>query len=498
MRGAAFAIGAALTWSLVPGPRFPVPDQAPGTRDQGRQTDGRLAADLDQVFLSPVLDRALIAVRIESLRDGLLYQQNGRKLVVPASNMKLLTLAVAATRLGWDYRFETRLETAGPIDAGSLRGDLIVTGTGDPSIMASMPGPAALFEEWADALWQAGVRRVTGRLIGDDNAFDDDGLGAGWAWDYAAAAYAAPTGALNYNENIVAVRVTPGRTEGAAATIELTPPGHLLEIDNEVRTGATASATTLNLSRFPGSRSLTVRGSVALGGNTAIRTTAVDNPTGFFVEGFRLALASRGIAVQGGAWDIDDVPDAPAPPRRRLLAKRDSLPLSSLGGYFLKESQNFYGETFLKAIGRAAGREGTADAGRRAVRESLGAIGIGADSFVMYDGSGLSRYDYVTADAIVALLKHVWEDEMLRGPFLAALPVGGHDGTLDTRMKNTPLAGRVQAKTGTIANMRALSGFLTTESGERIVFSIIANHFTAPNSEIDAIAERALLRLVKR
>jgi D-alanyl-D-alanine carboxypeptidase/D-alanyl-D-alanine-endopeptidase (penicillin-binding protein 4) len=488
------AIALALIALMEAGPSGPA---AIRTEDAGPRTQD-LASDLNQIFAAPVLDRALVGVRIESLRDGLLYEKNGGKLVVPASNMKLLTLAVAATRLGWDYRFETRLETAGPIEAGSLRGDLIVTGTGDPSIMASAPGPAALFDEWADALWTAGIRRVTGRLIGDDNAFDDDGLGAGWAWDYVAAAYAAPTGALNYNENIVAVRVTPGTVDGAPATIELTPPGHLLEIHNEVRTGAATSATSLNLARLPGSHALTVRGSVAIGSRPAIRTTAVGNPTGFFVEGFRIALASRGITVQGGAWDIDDVPDAPAPARRRLLARRESLPLSSLGGYFLKESQNFYGETFLKAIGRAAGREGSADAGRRAVRDTLGAIGITVDSFVMYDGSGLSRYDYVTADAIVTLLKHVWEDEMLRGPFLAALPVGGHDGTLDTRMKGTALAGRVQAKTGTIANMRALSGFLTTESGERIVFSIIANHFTAPNNEIDAIAEKALLRLVKR
>jgi PBP4 family serine-type D-alanyl-D-alanine carboxypeptidase len=161
-------------------------------------------------------------------------------------------------------------------------------------------------------------------------------------------------------------------------------------------------------------------------------------------------------------------------------------------------SQNVYGETLLKAIGRSAGGEGTADAGRRVVRETLAAIGIGADAFVMYDGSGLSRYDYVTADALVTILKHVWQDDRLRGPFLAALPVGGQDGTLETRMKNTALAGRVQAKTGTIANMRALSGFLTTESGERIVFSIVANHFTATAAEIDAVAERALLRLLKR
>ena len=132
------------------------------------------------------------------------------------------------------------------------------------------------------------------------------------------------------------------------------------------------------------------------------------------------------------------------------------------------------------------------------VRESLGTWGIGADSFVMSDGSGLSRYDYVTADTIVAILKHVWQDEKLRGPFLAALPVSAYDGTLSSRMRNTPLAGRVQAKTGTISNMRSLSGYLTTDSGERIVFSIIANHFTAPTAEIDAVAEKMLLRLVTR
>jgi D-alanyl-D-alanine carboxypeptidase/D-alanyl-D-alanine-endopeptidase (penicillin-binding protein 4) len=462
----------------------------------GSKDPASIAKDLDEIFAAPALARALVGVRIESLRDGLIYEKNGGKLVVPASNMKLLTLAVAAKRLGWDHRFETTLEAAGPIDAGSLNGDLIVTGSGDPSIMASLPGPAALFDEWAEVLAKAGIRRVTGRLIGDDNAFDDDGLGAGWSWDYLAAAYAAPAGALNYNENIVAVRVTAGPVEGGAAQIEITPPGHRLEVVNEVRTGAPASATSLDLRRLAGSPTLNIRGSVPLGGKPAIRSTAVDNPTGYFVEALRLALASRGIAVHGGAWDIDEVPDAPA--RRRPLAARQSPPLSSLGGYFMKESQNFYGETFLKAVGRVAGRDGSSESGRRVVRETLAEMGISADSFVMYDGSGLSRYDYVTADAIVMLLKHVWHDETMRGPFLAALPVGGHDGTLDTRMKGTPLAGRVQAKTGTIANMRALSGFLTTESGEKIAFSIIANHFTAPNNEIDAIAERALSRLVTR
>ena len=149
----------------------------------------------------------------------------------------------------------------------------------------------------------------------------------------------------------------------------------------------------------------------------------------------------------------------------------------------------------MKTLGQRFGRGGSTVAGRRVVGDTLTAWGIPADSYVMYDGSGLSRYNYVSADAIVLLLKHVWNDERLRGPFLAALPIGGQDGTLGSRMRNTVLAGRVQAKTGTISNVRSLSGYLITESGERLVFSMIANHFTATSAQVDGVVEKALAYL---
>jgi D-alanyl-D-alanine carboxypeptidase/D-alanyl-D-alanine-endopeptidase (penicillin-binding protein 4) len=480
--GLAIALVAAPIWAAAPGP--------------GRQD---LTADLDAIFNVPALSRALVGVRIESLRTGeTLYRRNSDKLVVPASNMKLLTLAVAAERLGWTHRFRTRLEAAGAVLDGTLTGDLIVVGTGDPSIGSPDLGHPALFLAWADALREAGIRRVDGRVIGDDNAFDDQGLGAGWAWDNIDAAYSAPSGALSYNQNVVALRVTPGRSEGDPATIELAPPGSQLRLDHDVRTGPAGSQAVVTVSRLPGAKRLSVSGRVPAGGAPVARVTTIRNPTLYFVEALRLALAHRGLRITGGAWDIDDLAGPIAAGERRVIARRESAPLSSLGADFLKASQNFYGEMLLKAIGRAAGKEGSAESGRQAARDTLAAWGITADSFVMRDGSGLSRYDYVTADAIVALLKHVWHDERLRGPFVAALPVGAHDGTLANRMKNTALARRVQAKTGTIANMRALSGFLETNSGERIVFSIIANHFTASNSEIDDVAEKVLLRLVNR
>jgi D-alanyl-D-alanine carboxypeptidase/D-alanyl-D-alanine-endopeptidase (penicillin-binding protein 4) len=495
-RAAAFAAlvlvsGAGLTSRAADEPRAR-PDAVTSAQD------ATLAADLDRLFADPALARALVGIRIESLTSGrLLYERNGQKLVVPASNMKLLTMSVAAEKLGWDYTFETRLEAAGRIQNGVLTGDLIVVGTGDPSIVAQDLGPAALFGEWASALRAAGIRRVDGRILGDDHAFDDEGLGAGWAWDYLIAAYAAPSGALSYNENVVVARIAPGGAAGEPGRVELAPPGSGLEIVNEVQTGPTGSPVSLELGRLPGSSRLTLRGRIPAGRDVVSRTTTVAHPTRFFVEGLRLALTERGIAVSGGAWDLDDVEVAPAAPRQ-TIARRQSLPLSYLAGYFMKVSQNFYGEMFLKALGRTTGRPGSAAAGRQVVRDTLASWGVPADAFVMNDGSGLSRYDYVTADTIVTILKHVWNDPRLRGPFLATLPVGAHDGTLETRMRGTILDGRVQAKTGTISNMRALSGYLETKSGERIVFSIIANHFTAANADIDGIVEKALARVAER
>ena len=464
-----------------------------------RPSDAELSADLDRIFADPVLARALVGIRVESLRDGrLLYARNSEKLVMPASNMKLLTMAVAADRLGWDFKYETRLEITGPIVDGVLHGDLIIVGGGDPSIAAQDVGPAPLFAEWADTLSAAGIRRVEGRLIGDDNYFDHEGLGAGWAWDYLGDGYAALTGALSYNENLAVVHLSPGKTPGDPVKIELSPPGHLLEVKNEVTTGVAGSAIEIEMRRLPGNPHLTIRGRVPALGETVESSAAVDNPTRFFVEGVRLVLAARGITISGGAWNIDDLPQPPEAAGRRVLARRQSLPLSALAGYFMKVSQNFYADTILKTIGRVAGGAGTAEAGRTIVRDTLGSWGVPADAFVMSDGSGLSRYNYVTAETIVTILRHVWEDERLRGPFVAALPVAGRDGTLDKRMKGTVLDAHVEAKTGTISNVRSLSGYLETKSGERLVFSIIANHFTAPSRQVDAVVERALSRLAER
>jgi D-alanyl-D-alanine carboxypeptidase/D-alanyl-D-alanine-endopeptidase (penicillin-binding protein 4) len=463
-----------------------------------------LERDLDGIFDDPVLARAFVAARVESLGPRgsrtpprTIYRRNADQLVVPASNMKLVTVAAAATLLGWGFRYDTRLESIGSVTGGVLDGDLLVTGSGDPSIGSPDGGHGQLFLSWTDALLGAGIRHVHGRLIGDDNAFEDEGRGAGWAWDYLGAGYAAPAGALTYNEGAAIARITPGASPGTPASVTFGPPGHPLDLHADVRTETAGSTVSLTLFRAPAATKVSLSGSVPAGGPAVQRTAAVDNPTRFFVDALQAALGSRGIVVSGGAWDIDDLASDASRGDRQTIAVHESEPLSALAGYALKVSQNLYAELFLKTMGLHAGRAGTTEAGRRAVGSLLTKWKIPADAIVMQDGSGLSRYNYLTAGAVVALLTHVWMDEKLRGPFLAGLPVAGRDGSLERRMRGSALDGRVQAKTGTISNVRALSGYLDTDSGDKLVFSIIVNHFTAPNDAVDAVVERALARLVE-
>jgi D-alanyl-D-alanine carboxypeptidase/D-alanyl-D-alanine-endopeptidase (penicillin-binding protein 4) len=301
--------------------------------------------------------------------------------------------------------------------------------------------------------------------------------------------------------------VAPGAAVGAAATVTLTPArSHGLRLINRVTTAARPAEATgtdprlrasVSYDRAPGSNDLIVTGTIPVGANPVSQDVAVENPTLFFVTALRDALLDEGIIVHGDAVDADGMIE-PTMGARTIIATRTSPPLSVIGGYFMKVSQNFVAETLFKTLGAVVKGQGSAAAGRSVVQETLASWGVPADAIVMRDGSGLSRYNYVTTGAIVTMLTRMWKSETLRGPFAATLPVAAHDGTLSSRMKNTWLDAHVQAKTGTISNVRSLSGYLETKSGERIVFSIIGNHFTAPSARIDAIAEKALALVAER
>jgi D-alanyl-D-alanine carboxypeptidase/D-alanyl-D-alanine-endopeptidase (penicillin-binding protein 4) len=452
-----------------------------------------LVHDLDALLAAPVLEHGYWGVLVKSLKtDETLYSLNPKRLMMPASNMKIVTLAAAADRLGWNYTYETTIFAAGRVDAGVLLGDLIVVGSGDPSIGES---PDTL-GTWAEQIKARGIRTIAGRVIGDDSAFDDDGLGFGWSWDDLPDDYAAGVSALQFNENAVRVTVGPGIVVGDWAGVAVSPTGSGLVVDSALTTSTAAAAPSITAHRLPGSSRLRLRGTVPLGAQPVTRTVSVDNPTQFFVNALRSALIAHGIDVRGPAVDIDDIRDVPARPDDAPLVSHRSPPLSALAIRLMKVSQNLYAETFLKTL--AAGRPpATTAAGRSIARGALQAWGVGTDGLIQRDGSGLSRYDYITTDAIVTILTHVDRQASLKGPFEAALPIAGRDGTLAGRMKGTAAEGNARAKTGSMANVRGLSGFVTTADGEPLVFSILANNFETPPDTITRTADAVVIRLAE-
>ena len=325
---------------------------------------------------------------------------------------------------------------------------------------------SGVFAEWAETLKANGVRTIAGRIIGDDRAFDSETLGPGWAWDDLPGRDAAGVSALQYNENTVQATITPGAAVGTAALVRFAPPGSGLDLDNELTTAAPGTLPSIVARRSAGSPRLELRGSIPLAGEPVVRILSVDNPTLFFVTVFRDTLISHGIEVRGPAVDVDEVGGAPPAGEGVVLTVHHSPPLATLAMRLMKNSVNLYAETLLKTMGADAGAP-TFESGRMAAAQTLESWGVSPAGVVQVDGSGLSRYNYVTADTLVTVLMHVDREDGMRERFEASLPIAGRDGTLATRMKGTAADGNARAKSGTLANVRSLAGYVTSAEGER-------------------------------
>jgi D-alanyl-D-alanine carboxypeptidase/D-alanyl-D-alanine-endopeptidase (penicillin-binding protein 4) len=456
----------------------------------------QLQADLAALFGNSAIDHAHLAVLVRSLTSGeTIYALNERRMLVPASNQKLLTAAAAASKLGWAYRYTTKVLANGALlEDGTLEGDLVIVGGGDPTINPRHPDRWAALDDWAGQIAARGVKIVGGNLIGDDNAFGEPGWGSGWSWEDLASGYGSPIGALQYHENQVELMIGPGLEPGARAIISTSPPGSGMLIDHGVTTVAEGEPTRIVLERVPGFTILTVRGQIAVGAKPRIEYAAVENPTLLFVNAFREALARKGVFVSGAAMDIDALVKPLDLSRAETWVTDQSAPLTEIADALLKWSRNGYAETLLWSLSPPGAPASEAE-GLKVLRETLTTLGLALGQYGAFDGSGLSRYDMVSAEALAGLLTKVWNEPALIGPYKSALPVAGAAGSLETRMKGTPAENRVWAKTGSMFNIRALSGYVLTADEEPLVFSFLANNYTVPSKDIDEMMDKALARL---
>jgi D-alanyl-D-alanine carboxypeptidase/D-alanyl-D-alanine-endopeptidase (penicillin-binding protein 4) len=457
-----------------------------------------LQKNIDQVLASPSLARGTWGILVKSAsRDDTLYTLNAERLMTPASTLKVVTLAVAAERLGWDFRFRTELLRTGIVRDGVLHGDLIVRGFGDPTLDNWDGAADRLFDDWATRLRQLGVRTVAGRIIGDDDAFEDDGLGNGWAWDDLGSSYATAVSALQFNENSVQIVVRAGATAGERPQIEVRPESARVSVRNLLATTIASLPPVVSVRRLPPSAMVEVRGTVPAGSAPLVRSVSVPNPTLYFATAFRDALFRNEIDVNGPAVDVDDLDERPREADATRLAEVVSAPLTDVAQTMMKLSQNLFAETLLKALGMQVGGIGSAEAGLDVVREVLTSWGVSTGELFMVDGSGLSRYNLVTPAALVRVLDHIYRADAQRDRFVKTLPRAGVDGTLAERMKEGPAFQNATAKTGSFSNARGIAGYVRGIKGEPLIFVILANNYGVERRDIDAAFDSIVTALAR-
>jgi D-alanyl-D-alanine carboxypeptidase/D-alanyl-D-alanine-endopeptidase (penicillin-binding protein 4) len=467
----------------------PTPAPTPRPTPAAPQTLEELRARIREVIARPEFAASHVAVKVASLDTGrVLFEQDARKWMQPASNMKLFTVAAALDRLTPDYRFITSVYApARPDAAGTVRGDLVVYGRGDPSF-ATRFNPegnndySLAIDALAADIHAAGVRRVEGDLVGDESYFNGAPVPRGWEWDDLQWYYGAEVSALTVNDNSVDLSVKPGASVGSPARITLGPSTPLVTVIDRTTTGERNTTRELSVNRPLGQNSIEIRGRLALDDRGYTASLAVTRPAMLFAAMLRAALERRGVVFTGQTRTVDAQGRAEKPlPVSSLveLAARKSPPLSVIAAQVLKPSQNLYAELLLRTLGKVSGtadpKLSSEDAGERVVRNFLTQAGIDPAGLVMLDGSGLSRANLVTADTTLQLLVYM-NRHRFGSEFRLALPVAGVDGTLRNRMKGTPAQGNVRAKTGTLGTATSLSGYVFSAAGERLVFSLMINN----------------------
>lgn len=455
----------------------------PGCTPRPLRGAGRpsLVEAVARALADPSLAHSGVALLVVSLdRGDTLFAREEDRLYTPASNRKLFTAASALHWLGPEHRFLTTLVTTGPLMADTLRGDLVLVGRGDPDLVTA--DLAAL----ADTLAARGARVVTGDVRADDSWFDDVEWGAGWMWDDGPYWEWPYVTALTLEDNVVTITARPGPEVGSAVAVGVDPPTGYVTVNVSATTGPPGETSDLVVDRHwdPRENVIDVTGTLALDAEPVIARRTVEDPALYAATVLLELLEARGVEVLGVARH-DPVEETDAD----TIAAHTSDPLAVSIRNFLKVSDNLTGELLVKAVGASvAGPPGTYEKGLAAEREFLASeVGIDTTAQRLADGSGVSRYNLVTARQIVGLLDYMASRVDLFPAYFEALPVAGVDGTLEDRMRGTSAEGRARAKTGTLNGVTALSGYVPSADGERLAFSMIIEFYagsTAPRRAV--------------
>lgn len=465
-------------------------------------TDRGLAHDLGAIVKDPAVRSAKIGIVVESMATGKsIFEFNPDRPLVPASNMKLLTSAAALIVLTPDFRYETRLVTNGSVRSGILHGDLIVEGSGDPTISGYFNDndPVWVFKDWVKRLSGMGIKEVRGDLVIDNAAFPEDPYGDGWNLDDANRCFCAPRDAFTFNNNCIQLDIIPPAHKGQGFRFVIEPVSDYIRLVNRLNSRKGAGGDGIRF-HYADPRTLEVLGSRNPGSSATIHYVPVRYPGEFGGFILKETLASGGITMTGNILCARTCPNTTDIAQRKkggpleTLAVYRSVKLSEIIKVINKLSNNLYSEMLLFAIGRSAGNAYSTRNAASVALDALEKAGIDTRGIVMADGCGLSRLNLVTPRQLAHVLQ-IMAGSPYSACFIESLPIMSTDGTLKRRLKGSRASGLVRAKTGTINGVRSLSGYMTTYNDENLVFSIISNGHTS-TAAVDRMVDRIILRLL--
>jgi serine-type D-Ala-D-Ala carboxypeptidase/endopeptidase (penicillin-binding protein 4) len=432
------------------------------------------------------------SIQIAEVETGrVVAERNPRMPVAPASNMKLFTTAAAVELLKPGFEVTTTVYARGDIDpSGTLQGDVKIVGRGDPTIGGRFhDGDAtAVIKEWAADLNRAGIKTINGNLVFEYGYFDTEYVHPTWPADQLVNWYEAPVAAFSMQEGCVAVRVLPSRP-GQACTVTFEPPSSYLQLSNSCVTGRGLPFIT----RARNSNNIIVRGGVPTkSGRTEVFVT-VENPIQYFASVTNEGFARAGLRVQG---DIIITPRDSRPDWKAVA--QHTTPMNVLIYVVNKKSQNHYAEQVLKIIGAESTGVGSWESGGRTVTQWLTTkVGVAPNEYSMADGSGMSRNNRASANAFIQLLRYMWKSKG-REDFVSSMPyTGDPDSKFGNRLKQPPFARQVYAKTGYIAGVVGLSGYVRGASGKVYAFSFLFNRYRVGVYAVYRLQDEMLKEIIK-
>lgn len=470
----------------------PVASQTPGL--------DKVAAKADLIAKNANLKHAQLGfVLIDGQSGAVLHDHRGGETMIPASTLKTVTSAAALGILGEDYTFKTAIEHDGTIVDGVLKGNLFIRGGGDPTLGSDryswgtdMEGILAI---WVEQIKKKGISSVEGMVVGDAEVFGEDMTPSTWNWGDIGNYYGAGACGLSFIENSYEVFFKTGAKAGDKAEFLRTVPALPdVQFVNEMKTGAPGSGDNGYVYGGPYTNQRYLRGTVPQSKEEFSIKGSLPDPALFVAQRLKLALDSAGIKVKGTPETMRLLTLANKRPiaARTTIHVHQSPALKDIIYWLNKKSINLYGEHLVRILGAVKFRNGSIDDGLKAISDYWVSKGVDIDGMHLYDGSGLSRYNGVTPMQLAKMMQVNISQKYFEA-FLNSLPIAGNandPGTMKSMCLNTAAANNVRAKSGFISRVRCYTGYVSTKSGKRLCFAMMANNYTCSNNEIrDMFAE---------